>query len=40
LEALMIGGALTGSLAAAFAIQRAVLEAFFRAMQGARQARR
>jgi hypothetical protein len=40
MEALMVGAALTGSFATALVIQRAVLEAFFRAMRTARQARR
>jgi hypothetical protein len=39
MEALMIGAALTGSFATAFVIQRAVLEAFFRAIESSRQVR-
>jgi hypothetical protein len=39
MEALMIGAALTGSFATALAIQRVVLEAFFRAIENNRQAR-
>jgi hypothetical protein len=39
MEALMIGAALTGSFATALVIQRAVLEAFFRAIESSRQVR-
>jgi hypothetical protein len=39
MEALMVGAALTGSLATALVIQRAVLEAFFRAIESSRPPR-
>jgi hypothetical protein len=39
MEALVIGAALTGSFATAFVIQRAVLEAFFRAIEAGRGTR-
>ncbi len=40
MEALVVGATLVGSLATAFLLQKAALEAFFRAMEADRRARR
>ena len=40
MEAFLVGATLMGSLAAAFVLQRAALEAFFRAMDADRRVRR
>jgi hypothetical protein len=39
MEAIVIGATLVGSFATAFVLQRAALEAFFRAMDADRRAR-
>lgn len=40
METVVVGATVVGSLAAAFVLQRAALEAFFRAMDASRKARR
>lgn len=40
MDAIVIGATLVGSLATAFVIQKAALQAFFRAMGSERRARR